>query len=362
MRLVYCNKGFAFLLLLSTAASASAQTRFSINAVGYVDARFYAGSNLMANPLTAGNNSISNLLADLPAGSFYLPWNPALRDFGPANTYENGWSAPEATLLRRDAGFLWLPEARTVSFVGEPWPGICIPYPPGISASGVLPKYACGFCANFNDCTITPEVQITRWDRAAQQFVMSEYVIDAGWFPAEPTLAPDEAAMLLVLGPATVQARSPGPFTIGDVSPPNTQLLNPRLNGANFYFEFSAANGVSYAVQRSENLSGGPWETILTATTATAGAFTPVEVPRAGKAAFYRLHWLTLILLNPVRSGNSFQFQFYAEAGTQYHVSRSPSIPATTWQPVASVEGEGKMMTFTDPAAEASVAYYRVDY
>jgi hypothetical protein len=92
----------------------------------------------------------------------------------------------------------------------------------------------------------------------------------------------------------------------------------------------------------------------------TADGFVPVEVPRTGKAAFYRLH--ALRLTKPVRSGTSFQFEFFAEAGTQYQVSRSPSVPATVWEPVASVEGEGKMMTFTDPSAEAPLAYYRVAY
>jgi len=357
MKPVYFNRWFFFLSILTTAFLASGQTRYSINAVGYVDARFYAGSNLMANPLTSGNDSISNLLAGLPAGSFYLPWNPALREFGPANTFtsEFGWTTPEATLLRRDAGFLWLPEGRTVSFVGEPWPGTCIQYPQGFSVSGVLPKYFCGFCANFTECQFTPDVQVMQWDRATQRFVTSEYILDIGWVPAEPTLAPDEAAVLYNFGLTAVQARWIGPSTIGAVP-----LLNPRLNGTNFYFEFPSFNGVSYTVQRSENLSSGPWETILTATTTTSGAFIPVEVPRTGKAAFYRLH--ALRLLNPVRSGTSFQFQFYAEAATRYQVSRSTSIPATAWQPVASVEGEGKMMTFTDPAAEASVAYYRVAY
>jgi hypothetical protein len=179
--------------------------------------------------------------------------------------------------------------------------------------------------------------------------------LDIGWIPSEPRLAPDEAAVIYNVGPTTVQARWIGPTTSGAVP-----LLNPRLSGTNFYFEFPSANGVTYDVQRSQNLSTGPWETILTATTTTAGAFIPVEVPTSGKAAFYRLN--ALRLLTPVRSGTSFQFQFYAESGRQYQVSRSPSIPATVWEPVASVEGEGKMMTFTDPSAEAPVAYYRVSY
>ena len=346
------------ILILTPAVEAQGQTRYSLNTVGYADAQFYAGSNLIANPFNAGNNSISNLLRDLPAGSIYLPWTRERSEFGPPNTLtsESGWTTPDATLLRRDAGFLWVPEARTVSFVGEPWPGMCFQFTPGFTASGVIPKYACGFCADFTECQINPEMQIAQWDRATQQFKTSEYMLDIGWYPTQPTLTADEAAVIFIPAASGVLARSFGPSTtIGEVP-----LLNPRLDGTNFHFEFPSANGVTYVVQRSDNIAAGRWETVLTATTTTAGAFIPVDVPAGGKAAFYRLH--AVRLLNPSRTGTSFQFQFYAELGTQYQVSRSPALEQPAWQTFATVEGQGRTTTFTDPAAEAPVAYYRLAY
>src|SRR5678816_3680356 len=101
MKTVRCSQGLAFLMILTTATIVCGQTRYSLNTVGYVDARFYAGSNLMANPLKASNNSIARLMGSLPAGSFYLPWNQASPGFGPTNYLtEQGWTDPSATLLR----------------------------------------------------------------------------------------------------------------------------------------------------------------------------------------------------------------------------------------------------------------------
>ena len=61
---------------------AAAQERFSANAIGYVDASFSAGSNLVANPLNAGNNTISNLFCGVPEGSVFLPWDPDVVPYG----------------------------------------------------------------------------------------------------------------------------------------------------------------------------------------------------------------------------------------------------------------------------------------
>ena len=90
-----------------------AQSRFSVNAVGYVDANFVAGSNLVANPLNAGNNTISNLFRGVPHGSVCLPWDRNSAAFAVSNTYHavSGWTDPSATVVIPNGGFLRLPSA-----------------------------------------------------------------------------------------------------------------------------------------------------------------------------------------------------------------------------------------------------------
>src|SRR5262245_28579390 len=65
-----------FVLVAGGLTQVLAQPRYSANFVGYRDADFFAGSNLVANPFDAGNNTLSNLFAGVPSGSYFLHWNP----------------------------------------------------------------------------------------------------------------------------------------------------------------------------------------------------------------------------------------------------------------------------------------------
>jgi hypothetical protein len=350
----------AFIMVAAVTAvlSAGAQSKYSLNAVGYADARLVAGSNLFSNPLNAGNNSLSNLFSGLPTGSVYRPWNAMAGQYEPAYqfTAESGWSGAETIQLRRvDAGFLWLPEQRTISFVGEPWPTICLVMPPGFSATGVIPKYNCGLCVN--DCLGSwPDVQMYRWDRDRQELVSSENLIQPWWVPDESgfTLALDEAVMFGNFGFAS-SGRSVGPSgLIGGVT-----LQNPQRIGSQLVFEFPAYEGLHYSIQQSDDLAAGTWRTISNAVTTTASAPIPVRVPITdGRQAFFRLYSVRLV--NPVRVGTQFQFQFQGNAGVRYTVQRTGSLETPAWTTISTVDGTGGALTVTDSAATAAVGYYRL--
>ena len=130
------------LIVTGSFAQVLAQTRYSVNVVGYSDAEFVAGSNLVANPLDAGNNTLSNLFAGLPSGSFFLPWDAASQKFGPDIRFnsETGWSDGAATLRQPAGGFLWLPSPKRISFAGEPWPPMCVTFPEGESVICFMPQ------------------------------------------------------------------------------------------------------------------------------------------------------------------------------------------------------------------------------
>jgi hypothetical protein len=63
----------AILLVEDVRNQGITQTRYSVNVVGYSDADFVAGSNLVANPRNAGNNTLSNLFDGVPSGSLLFP-------------------------------------------------------------------------------------------------------------------------------------------------------------------------------------------------------------------------------------------------------------------------------------------------
>lgn len=358
-----CNLRISiFLISLCSAVVASAQNRYSMNVVGYFDAKFVAGSNLVANPFDAGNNTISNLFTGVPEGSVYLAYNAGLAGFGPTNQFAGaaGWTDGGAVLKWWNGGFLWLPAATAITFVGEAWPAGCYVVPPGFSVSGVIPKYGCGLCANITDCLLNlPEsTQVVRWDRVNQRFAIEENYIflqEIGWVPSPPVLEPDEAAVIYNPGIMTLMAKSFGLPPLGKVP-----LLNPVIEGTNFVFEISSVAGVNYCVQGSLTPGENGWRTIQTNTTTSSGAYNRVKIPMDGTSAFFRLHALRLV--NPTRSEGQFQFQFYGEQGTRYRVSRSPSLENPAWQPVNELDGAGEIMTAIDSSATARGAYYRLEY
>jgi hypothetical protein len=349
------------LLVLGGLMPGIAQTRYSANIVGYSDADFVAGSNLVANPFNTGNNTVSNLFAGLPSGSFFLPWDPLSGTFGPANefTSQAGWTDGTAMLRRPEGAFLWLPAPKRITFVGQPWPPSCITYLPGVSLITFMPQYSCGLCAGVNDCLISPpeDTIVQKWDRQGQHWGVYHHLnAELGWYPdiVAPTLAPDEAAITFFPSPFT--ARYPGFY-----GPQPARLAGPSREGTNFTFRFLSVSAESYSVQRSFNLGTGPWRTILTETASPINGVITVTVPaESNEAAFYRL--ATLRLLNPSRAGSQFQFQFYAEEGVHYRVSRSPTLSPGQWNPVLNIDGTGALVTAIDPAATAATAYYRLEY
>lgn len=101
-----------FLISLAVLAlfqvSVGAQTVFSVNVVGYVDLQLHPGSNLVANPFNAADNTVSALFGSLPDGSVFLPWDQGTESFGPTNRLSKpaGWSNPAELLLQPNGGFL----------------------------------------------------------------------------------------------------------------------------------------------------------------------------------------------------------------------------------------------------------------
>ncbi|HWN95974.1 MAG TPA: hypothetical protein VNT99_13135, partial [Methylomirabilota bacterium] len=160
-------------------AEAWSQAQFSPNAVGYEDVTFVAGSNLVANlPLTAANNTISNLFNGVPDGTIFLPWNTNAAAFGPTNSFStaSGWADPNATLVLPHGGFLWLPAATTISFAGEPaLPGglfaACYHYPSGRSVT-VMPSSSCAGALQ----PVPDGTQLARWNRVRQDWELYFWV------------------------------------------------------------------------------------------------------------------------------------------------------------------------------------------
>ena len=126
-------------------------------------------------------------------------------------------------------------------------------------------------------------------------------------------------------------------------------------------FQFPSTAEVSYSVQQASSLGTDSWRTVVSQAGSPVDGVITVTVPAGtGPAGYYRLH--SLRLTHPSRTGSQFQFQFYAEDGVSYKVSRSVTLASSSWQQVQSIEGKGALVTATDASATGLIGYYRVEY
>ena len=83
-------------LLLSAAvlaaglAASTAQSVYSVNAVGYVNTVVTNGYNLIANPLNGTNNNINTIMPVAPVDSVVLRWSNLEQKFVSTDTYVSG--------------------------------------------------------------------------------------------------------------------------------------------------------------------------------------------------------------------------------------------------------------------------------
>lgn len=363
-------------LLAGLAVPAALAQTYSVNVLGYTDVTFAAGSNLVANPIFAADNSVSNLFRGLPDGSRFQPWNPSAGIFSPSNHFSSaaGWTAPAATFTAPQGGFLWLPSATTVSFVGQPWsevPGpLCVTYPAGDVVSGWLPATICGLCSDLDGCPpFADYTTVLTWNPLTQSYNEAFLYLDGlGWFPSAPSLAAHEAAWLNV--PESFSGRSPFAGSIGLTAPPTGlplgTLLRPRRVGAELIFEWSAATNAGYSVFASTNLNDPVWRRVQQGVVTPTNGVATVVVPAAESSGYVRVLpnlGTAAVLLGGRRGAGTFTFQLHAPVGTNYLVERAAGPAFTSWQTVTNVTVEpGALIPVTDPAATGASARYRVRY
>ncbi len=110
--------------LAMTTAIASAQT-YSSNVVGYVNVDLVPGWNLIANPLDAGEgaNTVQTLLSGVPAGTAVykmVDGGYQILSYVYDDLFEEySWVGEDQSLAPGEGVFINVPEAATVTFVGE---------------------------------------------------------------------------------------------------------------------------------------------------------------------------------------------------------------------------------------------------
>ena len=367
-----------FLVVCACAAwspgTTSGQPVYSVNALAYADVNLAAGFNLMANPFSASDNSVSNLFHGVPAGSFYLPWNASMGNYSPTNSFTqaSGWADPGMKLVTPNGGFLWVPTATKLSFVGEVWQGlICAPYSAGLAVLSDLTG-----CAMVCDNVVGPcpgdistdGTIVSKWNSQAQSFDAYQYLDGAGWIPGTPTLAPGESAE--VSSPISFSVRT----VLGSGAGPPRRALRAtgwQRDNDTMTLRFATTNGFSYTMLRSVNIASGIWVVLKQdSASATGGMASIMVAAETNQTAFYRLipafSTTGAVLMNASRGSNQFRCEFYTPIAASYELERTVKLTNSisgAWQTIATVSaGPSNIVTFTDIGATAPSGYYRLRY
>lgn len=182
-------------LLAVVAVSASAQSVYSVNAVGYVNLALGGGYSLIANPLNGTNNFLSTVLPAPPDGTFILKWNPATQSFfDPVNFLEGvGW-LPDDTITPGQGVFINLPSSTTLTFVGDvPQGNLTNQISANYSLISSIVPQAIALDAVAANFPVQDGDFVLQWNPAAQSFFDPiNYLEGVGWLPSAPVPAVGE--------------------------------------------------------------------------------------------------------------------------------------------------------------------------
>lgn len=180
-------------VLLASSAQLLAQT-YSANAVGYVNRALEDGYNLLNNPLSIGENKVSEVYPSVPDGTQLVTFSPATGYS--VITFDGGEWLPngDATLPPGRGHWLRVPRVTVVTYIGEVRQGI------------LNTPLVAGF--NLVGSQVPQEGEITKdlWfgpDEGDQVLQYSPargyttFTFDGGeWLPTQPYLAPAEGVWI----------------------------------------------------------------------------------------------------------------------------------------------------------------------
>jgi len=112
-------------LAAGVATSMAQSNVYSLNVVGYVNVPVPVGYSLIANPLNAGNNTVSNVFNSAVAsgaavGSTVYTWNGTSLTPNQNDQFDTTWQNPSLVLAPGTGFFFYNPNAPfTNTFVGE---------------------------------------------------------------------------------------------------------------------------------------------------------------------------------------------------------------------------------------------------
>jgi len=173
----------------------SAQSVYSVNAVGYVNLNIVSGFTMIAKPLNTTNNTIGSLMPSIPDFSTLYKWNEGAQGFDIATFFFGSWDNPNLTLQVGEGAFLEVSSPFTLTFVGEVMQGnLTNPIPANFSMkSSKVPQ--AGLVGTALGLTVGDFDTLYKWVPATQSYDIFTYFFGS-WSPSEPSVGVGEAFFL----------------------------------------------------------------------------------------------------------------------------------------------------------------------
>lgn len=197
-------------------ATSMAQAVYSVNAVGYVNVTVSPGFQLIANPLDAESNKVSDLLTTVPDGTIVYKFDPAsgyvINQFISPAPGVAFWTEPDMTLEPGEGAFIFNPQTTdlAITFVGQVRQGdLSQTIPAGLSIqSSQVPQ------AGVIDADLEYPAQdldtVYKYNGGTQEYEIFQ-AIDAGgilWVPSGPPSLAVGEAVFVEKAQATTWSRS----------------------------------------------------------------------------------------------------------------------------------------------------------
>jgi hypothetical protein len=184
----------AGLVLAAAVAQSSAQTVYSVNAVGFVNVELPPGFSLASNPLEGATNTVAALFPNtLPNNCAVFKFDTGTGQFVSSTFFFGAWSNPNLTLVPGEGFFFRNSGATTITntFVGNVKQGtLTTPLASGFTlVSSQVPQ--AGLVSTDLGLPIANTESIFKFNNAANSYVGSTFFFGS-WSGGEPTIGVGE--------------------------------------------------------------------------------------------------------------------------------------------------------------------------
>jgi hypothetical protein len=184
----------AALLIAASAASASAQTVYSVNAVGFVNVVFPPGFTLASNPLEGATNTVAVLFSSVPNGTSVFKFDSALGQYTGTTFLFGNWGNPSFSLVPGEGFFFKNPGSTTITntFVGNVKQGaLTTSLSSGFTLVGSQVPQA-GLVSTDLGLPIANAESVFKFDAATQQYTGATFLFGNWGGAGEPSVGVGE--------------------------------------------------------------------------------------------------------------------------------------------------------------------------